>query len=52
MGRQGDYSHREKKKSKKDARKAPSVSIINPPVEVEVIRKGKQREGRHPEEEE
>jgi hypothetical protein len=52
MGRQGDYSHREKKKSKKDTRKMPSVSIITPPVEVEVIRKGKQREGRQPEEEE
>jgi hypothetical protein len=52
MGRQGDYSHREKKKAKKDTRKTPSVSIITPPVEVEVIRKGKQREGRRPEEEE
>jgi hypothetical protein len=52
MGRQGDYSHREKKKTKKDARKTPTVSIIIPPVDVEVIRKGKQREGRRPEEEE
>jgi hypothetical protein len=52
MGRQGDYAHREKKKSKKDARKTPSVSIITPPVEVDVIKKGKMREGRRPGEEE
>jgi hypothetical protein len=51
MGRQGDYSHREKKKAKKDARKVPSVSIITPPTEVEVIKKGKQRDGRRPDEE-
>jgi|GEM_PF-984268 len=53
MGRQGDYSHREKKKARKDARKAPpSVSIVTPPVEVQVIKKGKRREGRRPDEEE
>jgi hypothetical protein len=52
MGRQGDYSHREKKKSKKDARKIAPVSIIAPPVEVEVLKKGKQREGRRTDEEE
>jgi hypothetical protein len=52
MGRQGDYSHREKKKAKKDARKIAPVTIIAPPVDVEVIRKGKQREGRRPGEEE
>jgi hypothetical protein len=52
MGRQGDYSHREKKKIKKGARKMPSVSIITPPVDVEVIKKGKMREGRQPDEEE
>jgi hypothetical protein len=52
MGRQGDYTRREKKKTKKDPRKMPSVSIITTPVEVQVIRKGKQREGRRPEEEE
>lgn len=51
MGRQGDYTHREKKKSKKDARKIAPVTIIAPPVEVEVIRKGKRREGKEPEEE-
>jgi hypothetical protein len=52
MGRQGNYSHREKKKTRKEPRKAPSVSIVTPPVEVEVIKKGKQREGRRPDEEE
>jgi hypothetical protein len=52
MGRQGDYSQREKRKQKKDARKMPSVSIVTPPLEVEVIKKGKQRQGRRPEEEE
>jgi hypothetical protein len=49
MGRQGDYTKREKKKQKKDAKKIAPVTIIAPPVEVEVIRKGKKRE---PEEEE
>ena len=52
MGRQGNYSHREKKKGKKEAKKLPPVTIMTPPVEVEVIRKGKQREGRQPDEEE
>jgi hypothetical protein len=52
MGRQGNYSHREKKKSKKEAKKLPPVSIITPPVDVEVIRKGKLREGKRPDEEE
>lgn len=51
MGRQGDYSHREKKKTKKDSRKAPPVSVITPPVEVEVIGKRKKKEGMVPEEE-
>jgi hypothetical protein len=44
MGRQGDYSKREKKKAKKEAKKLPPVTIIAPPVEVEVIRKGRKRE--------
>jgi len=51
MGRQGDYSHREKKKTKKEAKKMPPVTIMTPPVEVEVIRKGKKREGIELEEE-
>jgi hypothetical protein len=52
MGRQGDYAHREKKKVKKGTRKTPSVSIITPPVDVEVIKKGKMREEKQPDEEE
>jgi hypothetical protein len=51
MGSRGDYSHREKKKTKKDARKISPVSVMTTPVEVEVIKKGKKREGREPEEE-
>jgi hypothetical protein len=39
MGSRGNYAHREKKKSKKDARKVGPISITAPPVEVEVIRK-------------
>jgi hypothetical protein len=39
MGRQGDYSHREKKKSKRDLKKITPISITAPPAEVEVIRK-------------
>jgi hypothetical protein len=39
-----DYRHREPKKPKKDARKLPQVSILQPPAEVEVIRKGKKKE--------
>ena len=52
MGRQGDYTHREKKKGKKDIKKIPPVTIIAPPVEVEVIKKGKLRDGRRSDEEE
>jgi len=52
MRRQGNYSKREKKKGRKDIKKIAPVTIIAPPVEVEVIRKGKMREGRRPEEEE
>ncbi len=44
MGRQGDYSHREKKKTKKDARKIAPISIAKPPAEVEVIRKKRKSE--------
>jgi hypothetical protein len=39
MGRQGDYSHREKKKGKKDFKKIAPISITAPPTEVEIIRK-------------
>lgn len=39
MGRQGDYSHREKKKSKKGSQKIAPISITAPPSEVEVIKK-------------
>jgi hypothetical protein len=46
-----DYSHREKKKQKKDPKKLPSVNIAATPTEVEVVRKGKKREGREPDEE-
>jgi hypothetical protein len=47
-----DYSHREKRKQKKELKKIPQVSVMTTPVEVEVIKKGKQREGRRIEEEE
>ncbi len=39
MGRQGDYAHREKKKSRKDLRKIAPISITAAPAEVEVIKK-------------
>jgi len=39
-----DYRHREPKKPKKEARKLPLVSIMPPPVNVEVIKKGKKKE--------
>jgi hypothetical protein len=41
MGRQGDYSHREKKKSKKDLKKIAPITVTTAPSEVEVIRKKK-----------
>jgi hypothetical protein len=44
MGRR-DYRHREPKKSKKDVRKLPPVSILPTPVNVEVVKKRKRREG-------
>jgi hypothetical protein len=52
MGRTGDYSKREKKKGKKDAKKIAPITILAPPAEVQVIKKGKMREGRPPDEEE
>jgi hypothetical protein len=39
MGSRSDYAHREKKKGKKDPRKIAPITVIAPPVEVEVIRK-------------
>jgi hypothetical protein len=47
-----DKTRREQKKPKKDAKKISQVTIMTAPPEVEVIRKGKQREGRKVEEEE
>jgi len=52
MGK-GDRGHKETKKPKKDSKKLPQVAtIMTTPTEVEVIKKGKQREGRRFEEEE
>jgi len=42
MGKR-DYRHREPKKPKKDAQKLAPVSIIQPPVQVEVIKKRKKK---------
>jgi hypothetical protein len=42
MGRR-DYRHREAKKPKKDEKKIVHPTILTPPVEVEVIKKGKKR---------
>lgn len=45
MGKR-DFAKREAKKPKKDAKKLPPATIIQPTAEVEVIRKGKKsREG-------
>ena len=50
MGKR-DYRHRESKKTKKDAKKITLVNILQPPVQVEVIKKGKKkREGAEEEE--
>jgi hypothetical protein len=50
MGKR-DYRHREAKKPKKDARKIAPIEILQPSVQVEVIKKGKQkREGAEGEE--
>ena len=40
MGRR-DFRRRESKKPKKDARKISAAPILQPPVTVEVIKKGK-----------
>lgn len=47
-----DRGRREQRKPKKDEKKIPQVTIMTTPPEVEVIKKGKQREGRRVEEEE
>ncbi len=39
-----DYRHREQKKTKKDAKKLPKITITTTPVNTEVIRKAKKRE--------
>ncbi len=44
-----DYRKRERKKSKKDVKKALTTDILPPPVTVEVIKKGK-KEGKGGEE--
>ena len=40
MGKR-DFRHRETKKPKKDAKKTLLTTVLPPPLEVEVIRKGK-----------
>ena len=45
MGRQGDYAHKEKKKTKKDFKKVSPITITQTPIEVEVIKKGKKKYG-------
>jgi hypothetical protein len=47
-----DKARKETKKPKKDQKKLPQVTILTAPPEVQVIKKGKQREGRRVEEEE
>ncbi len=42
MGRR-DYRHREPKKSKKAVKKVAPISIVPPPMEVEIIRKEKRK---------
>lgn len=44
MGKR-DYGHRETKKAKKDTKKSPTINILSTPVNVEVVRKSKKREG-------
>ena len=47
-----DYRHHEAKKPKKSAKKLPPVTVLQTPVEVEVVKKGKkQREAEEPAEE-
>lgn len=42
MGKR-DFRNREPKKPKKDARKVSPITIIPPPVSVEVVKKGKKK---------
>ena len=51
MGKR-DFAGKEKKKPKKDPKKIAPITIGTPLQEVQVIKKGKQREGRRAEEEE
>jgi len=44
MARRGNYSHRETKKTRKDPKKLPQVTITTTPSNVEIIRKGKKKE--------
>ena len=44
MGRR-DYRRREPKKAKKDARKVAVDTILTSPMAVEVVRKGKKKQG-------
>ena len=50
MGKR-DFAGKEKKKPRKDAKKITPMTVISAPPEVQVIKKGKQREGRRVEEE-
>lgn len=43
MSRRGDYSSRESKKKKKEAKKIPPVDILETPQNVEVIGKGSKK---------
>ncbi|HEY97621.1 MAG TPA: hypothetical protein G4O16_05510 [Dehalococcoidia bacterium] len=43
MARRGDYSQRETRKVKKDAKKIPPVDILTTPPPVEVIGKGSKK---------
>jgi len=51
MGRR-DFRHRESKKPKKDAKKAPTTAVFQPPATVEVIKRGKKEKGEGESEEE
>jgi hypothetical protein len=50
MARRGDYSHRETRKTKKDAKKIPPVDILTPPPTVEIIGKGGKKKKKEEEE--
>ena len=46
MGSRGNYAHREKKKTRKEAKRIAPITVASAPSEVEVIKKKKkQREG-------